>query len=194
MPPSLQRLELNQPGLRRSQAQRFGFATQPSVPALKTSRRDDPTEAPVALLEILHRPGEVRGAEVRPHHGREAQFRVGTFPEQEIAEALFAAGADQQIDVRHVRGPATAAADALAATRSRVTRPSRLLASGRLGDGVAGGVVDGQTQVEPATRSGRLLGRLDVARPVAPSRSRRPITLSRTPASASARRSRTRYD
>ena len=39
--------------------------------------------------------------EVRPHAVGEDQLGVGALPEQEVGEPLLAAGADQQVDVRH---------------------------------------------------------------------------------------------
>src|SRR6202008_701216 len=63
-------------------------------------RRAGVTDAPLArgekgerLLEILH-------AEVRPQARGEVQLRVSHLPEQKVAQALLAAGADQEVDVR----------------------------------------------------------------------------------------------
>ena len=42
---------------------------------------------------------EVADSEIGPALGEEDEFGEGAFPEQEVGEALFAAGADQQVDV-----------------------------------------------------------------------------------------------
>jgi hypothetical protein len=42
---------------------------------------------------------QIFASEGGPHAGREDQFGVGAFPQQEVAEALFAAGADEQVYV-----------------------------------------------------------------------------------------------
>src|SRR5262249_43928606 len=48
------------------------------------------------LLEVLL-------AEVGPQRVDEHQFGVGALPQQEIADALLAAGADQEIGIAHAR-------------------------------------------------------------------------------------------
>ena len=55
-------------------------------------------EAAVAAPEIPQRRAEVVGIELGPHAGGEEQLRIGAFPEQEIAQPLFSAGADEKID------------------------------------------------------------------------------------------------
>src|SRR5512134_458919 len=72
----------------------------------------DPAEAPGPLLEVPDRLVEVLAVEVRPENRREVQLRVRGLPQQEVAEALLAAGADDQVGVGHV-GVVQAAADRL---------------------------------------------------------------------------------
>ena len=62
-------------------------------------------EAPLAMVKGMHGRGEIRRAEVGPHAGREDELRVRAFPQQEVAEALLAAGAHEEIDVQR-RGAA----------------------------------------------------------------------------------------
>src|SRR5260221_1673815 len=49
------------------------------------------------LVEFFHRSFEVGGREVRPALREKDELGEGTFPKQEIGEALLAAGADEQI-------------------------------------------------------------------------------------------------
>src|SRR4029450_6332554 len=53
-----------------------------------------PTELGDRLLQMVL-------AEIRPQRVDEHQLGIGTLPEQEIADALLAAGADQQVRVGH---------------------------------------------------------------------------------------------
>ena len=57
-------------------------------------------EAPIAARVLLQRLVERALIEVRPQAVDEMQLRVRALPQQEIAQALFAAGADQQVDFR----------------------------------------------------------------------------------------------
>ena len=43
-----------------------------------------------------------RAAELGPHPIRKQELRVGAFPQQEVTQALLAAGAYEQIDVRSI--------------------------------------------------------------------------------------------
>src|SRR3954471_19737829 len=47
---------------------------------------------------------EIVGIEIGPLPLEEDELGIGALPEQEVADALFTAGADQQIGIRHVRG------------------------------------------------------------------------------------------
>ena len=57
-------------------------------------------ESPVAALVFLQRLVERALIEVRPQAVDEVQLGVRALPQQEIAQALFASGADQQVDFR----------------------------------------------------------------------------------------------
>src|SRR5262249_41066872 len=72
------------------------------VAPLSGSARDlrgNGAEATLAHLELCERAQELLLGELRPHAPREVELGVRAFPEEEIAEALFAAGADEEIDV-----------------------------------------------------------------------------------------------
>jgi len=47
---------------------------------------------------------ELRLSEIRPQHVREGELRVGGLPEQEIADAEFPAGTDDEVGIRDPRG------------------------------------------------------------------------------------------
>src|SRR5579871_6366678 len=55
--------------------------------------------APLSAGVFQQRLAQVREGEIRPEHGSKIKFRVGRLPEQEIAEPLLAAGADEQVRV-----------------------------------------------------------------------------------------------
>ena len=79
-----------------------------SGPSLCTFHRRrlirDAPEAALAAREVLKRPRESCRIEVRPQAVDEVQLGVGAFPQQKIAQALLAAGADQQVDIRCAAG------------------------------------------------------------------------------------------
>ena len=74
---------------RCAQHQRVSDLARASSP----KRRCRPTE-------MLDRGVELALAEVRPQRVAEIQLGVGEIPQQEIADALLAAGADQQVGIR----------------------------------------------------------------------------------------------
>jgi hypothetical protein len=49
-------------------------------------------------MEIGDCAGQRLGIEIRPHRVAEPQLGIGAFPQQEVGQALLAAGADQEID------------------------------------------------------------------------------------------------
>src|SRR6185503_12495838 len=61
-------------------------------------------EAAVAAGVFLEGSEEFRFAELGPERGGDDQLGVGNLPEQEIAHAHFAAGADEQVRVGEVPG------------------------------------------------------------------------------------------
>ncbi len=104
-------------------------------------------EAALAAMEIGDRGAQIVGAEVGPQRVDEAELGVGRLPQQEIGQPLFAAGADEEIDVvlalphRACQQPARTPR----ATAARSPRQAR----GRVGDGVARRVVDRDPQMQP---------------------------------------------
>src|SRR5690242_21714011 len=69
----------------------------------RSPRLGQDAEAAVPAVEVGDGGGQVVAVEVRPQPGREEELGVRALPQEEIAEPLLTAGADQQI---HVRGPA----------------------------------------------------------------------------------------
>src|ERR1700690_2890681 len=57
-------------------------------------------EAPLALRVVLESGGQIFGCELGPERVAEIQFGVREIPQQEIADALLAPGADQQVRIR----------------------------------------------------------------------------------------------
>src|SRR5258706_14294320 len=60
-------------------------------------------EAPLALAVPVDRLVECHGIEVRPQAVGEKELRVGELPKEKIADALLAAGADEQIRLGRIR-------------------------------------------------------------------------------------------
>src|SRR6202521_3085953 len=60
-------------------------------------------EAPFTSGEERERVLEIRHREIRPQPRTEIQLRVGEIPEQEVADAVLTAGADQQVRLRQSR-------------------------------------------------------------------------------------------
>src|SRR3954471_21630894 len=58
-------------------------------------------EPPLPPREIAHGLRQIPLREGGPHAFGEDQLGVGALPEQEVREPLLAAGADQEVDVRH---------------------------------------------------------------------------------------------
>src|SRR5580765_5331305 len=79
----------------------FQFATSPSYLFLPQLRARF-TISPLARGEISDRGIEVGRVEVRPEHVGKDQFGVGELPEQEVAHAFLAAGADEQVQRRQL--------------------------------------------------------------------------------------------
>src|SRR5439155_1329556 len=60
-------------------------------------------EAPLAAGEERECVLQIRHREIRPQPRTEIQLRVGEIPQQEVADSVFTAGADQQIRLRQSR-------------------------------------------------------------------------------------------
>ena len=115
----------------------------------------------------------------------EDQLGVGALPEQEIADALLAAGADQQVGVGHAARSASCAANRVSSIASGSSSPRLRLAREpprRLDDLLRGAVVERMITIEPlvvaacAPRPPRSCARMSGGRPA-----RSPMTRSRTP-------------
>ncbi len=66
-------------------------------------------KAALSAVEGFEGGAKVLAREVRPGGGCEVEFGVGALPKQEVAQALFAAGANEKVDIRaEVRGCAAA--------------------------------------------------------------------------------------
>ena len=61
-------------------------------------------EAPLALLELAYGVEEVGVEEVGPEFGEDDDFGVADLPEEEVGEAHFAAGADEEFGIGVVSG------------------------------------------------------------------------------------------
>ena len=68
-------------------------------PQLARSSGGDPAVPALALLVVGHRLQQVAAPEVGPQHVGDPDLRVGDLPEQEVADAHLAAGADEQVGV-----------------------------------------------------------------------------------------------
>src|SRR6478672_9285353 len=64
----------------------------------------DAAIATIAATELGDGPFEMLLAEVGPQGVDEHQLGIGALPEQEIADALLAAGADQEVGIGHAGG------------------------------------------------------------------------------------------
>ena len=56
-------------------------------------------EPAFAPMERAQRFRQILAGEIRPHPVGEVQLGIGAFPEQEVRQPLFTAGADDEIDV-----------------------------------------------------------------------------------------------
>src|SRR5215475_13260217 len=76
----------------------------------------------VAAMKLTDGKFEVVAGEVGPEAIEENQLRIGALPEQEVADALFSAGADQQVRIGHAAGHEEAR-EQLLVDRSRIDQP-----------------------------------------------------------------------
>jgi hypothetical protein len=61
-------------------------------------------EAPLAVTVFQERLEQVNPPEIGPERRRHVEFGVGELPEEEIADAVFAAGADHEIGIGQAGG------------------------------------------------------------------------------------------
>src|ERR1700722_5545958 len=117
-------------------------------------------EAPLTPSEVLERASKAQLVEIRPQAIREVQLRVGAFPEQEVAQALLAAGADQKVDLA---GRMRAVIHLVQQAIEGIGVQIRIGAGAARGleDAVPRGVVDGDAQVHPVARRAHALTLLD---------------------------------
>src|ERR1700676_1914441 len=98
-----------------------------------------------AAVEFVEGGAEIGDGEIRPALGEEDEFGEGAFPQKEIGEALLAAGADEEINI----GGAAAMdfgedlAEGIGGEFGDFVE-----FEGGVKDGCAGGVVDGEADVE----------------------------------------------
>ena len=149
--------------------------------------RDSPKSA-VARAKLLHRGIKVSRAEVRPQTWGEIQFRVSNLPQWAIAQALFAASPDQQIDVG--AGALRALFPPAVGRNFRGSRRSLAGTGARLA-----GLPRAPSNRWPAGRAFPFRPRLptpllrSLGAELTGNRSRRPMTVTRTPQGARARAS-----
>ena len=127
----------------------IGEAELPSPP----KRRSRQWNSPTARLQVVD-------AEFGPHPVGEPELGVGAFPQQEIRQPLFPAGADQQIDLRRAVVVLARLGDE-AAERAGRRRGGAEHARG-VDDGLARGVVERDPEPELLSRGGGGFGGGDV--------------------------------
>ena len=118
-----------------------------------------PAEAPLAAGVLGQRLVERRLVEVRPQLVAEVQLGVGALPEQEVADAQLARGADQQLGVVHLRGVQVTAEGSAPSPLPRAAASRR----GRVQQLPAAAVVEGDVQRHPRVGCGERFGLLDAA-------------------------------
>src|SRR5204863_9179689 len=124
----------------------------------------DAAIATFAAAKLGDRPLEMLLAEVGPQRVDEHQLGVGALPQQEIADALLAAGTDQQVGIGHAGGQQLALEQALVDLLRRQLARRHLAGkiAGRLHDLVARAVVDADVDVDAGVAAGALLGVGDI--------------------------------
>src|SRR5437667_356359 len=78
------------------------FQPCPNGDSAECEAPSQPAEAPMPLIVSLESGIELRFAKIRPERRGHQQFRVRNLPEQEIADAHFTTGANEQIRVGKV--------------------------------------------------------------------------------------------
>src|SRR5665811_828838 len=112
--------------------------------------RDQAAEPALALLVFADRRFERGTVEVGPIDRQEHQFAIGRLPEQEVRQALFAAGADNEIGIGQI-GRVEECPDRLDGDVGRMKRAALDLfgdAARRARDFLAGAVIERDHQSE----------------------------------------------
>src|SRR5262249_19508428 len=97
-------------GARKMRARRAGIATAAVASPARSTRavpfvlRAGAAETALALLIVHERTYELRVAEIRPQGVGDVELGVRNLPEEEVGDAHFAAGADEQVGVRKAGG------------------------------------------------------------------------------------------
>src|SRR5690348_6235768 len=78
--------------------------TMRSVRTFASARANGGAVAAIAAVEVAHGLFEIALGEIGPQRRREHQLGVSGLPEQEIADALLAAGADEQVGIGNAGG------------------------------------------------------------------------------------------
>src|SRR5262249_30656290 len=96
----------------------------------------------------------------RPHARGEEKFGVGALPEHEIAQATFASGANEKINVRGGSSGVGDVAEAASEFALRDFEARKHPARGAK-DSVAGGIIEGDAKFHGASGGGGAFGELD---------------------------------
>ena len=96
-------------------------------PALRLGRRRlrHSSESALSPTEFAHGGGQIARVELGPHAACEDEFGVSAFPQKKVAQALLAAGADQQINRRPQRLAQSNSGWGLASSRAAARIASR---------------------------------------------------------------------
>src|SRR5690554_7396075 len=117
-------------------------------------------EATLAALEVGQRLVEGLGIEIGPQQWREVELGIGQLPEDEVGDALLAAGADAEIHRRHPGQAQLAGEGGLVdgVGRELAGRHPLTQAACRPGQVPLAAVVGGDDQVQAGVVAGLLLG------------------------------------
>ena len=107
------------------------------------------TETPFPTTEISEGCAQMFGAEIRPQGFDEVELRVGRFPQQKVRQALFAAGADEQVDIAASLRLRRSEETAESLARGRMICPP---AGGCIRNRIARGIIESNLQIEPRFR------------------------------------------
>ena len=113
-------------------------------------------KAAIAVSESGNRIGQFVAGEVGPQGLCEPQFGIGAFPQQEIRQALFAAGANEQVNVAITRSGGQGIRECISGKRAAPDR-----CGGGFQQGVAAGKIDCQACIEHAAASRNCFDCLD---------------------------------